>query len=763
MRATRPPRAAPHGGAMSAQSAVPPSAATDVRAGLFARLADWSRRRRRLAILLWLAVLLGVTAAAQGAGSSWRNDFSLPGTDSQAATDLLERHGSAQAGDSVEIVFKDERGVRAAGTEQDVERMLEQVRALPSVVDVRSPYADGGAAVSEGGDIAYATVTLDGKAETVPKADVQEIIDTAQRAGSDALQVELGGEAVRSAEEGGGGAAEGAGMLAALVILVLLFGSLVAAAVPLVTALFAVGTAIGLITLAGHAFTVADFTPPIMMLVGLGVGVDYALLIFYRYRHELIRGADRDGASRIALDAAGRTVFFAGCTVIVALLGLVALGLGSLQGVALAVALTVLVTMAASLVLLPALLSVFGRRIQRHVLRHHEKRAAKGRVEGSRWRALAAAVQRRPLPALVAALVALLALSAPALGMRLGFADAGNDAPSTTSRQAYDLLAEGFGPGFNGPLVVVAQGGAGAGGEGAAAAGERAQERISQLGGVAATTPPLPSEDGEVATVIVYPESAPQDSATADLVHDLRDEVLPPLSAQTGAEYLVGGSTAAAQDFSDTVADRMPLFVTLVVGLSTLLLMVVFRSLWIPLKAAVLNLLSIGAALGVITLVFQEGWFGVQPGPIEAFIPVMIFAIVFGLSMDYEVFLVSRMHEEWGRTKDAAHAVREGLAVTGQVITAAALIMIVVFGAFILSPERMLQQFGLGLAVAILLDALVIRCLIVPAVMQLLGRHAWWLPGPLGRVLPKVALERPEEPAAAAEPERSAQRGAGVR
>ncbi|AUH43617.1 MMPL family transporter [Streptomyces sp. CMB-StM0423] len=747
---------------MSAHRAAPPPTAPDTRPGLFARLADWSRRRRRLAILLWIVVLLGVTAASQGAGSNWRNDFSLPGTDSQAATDLLEKHGSAQAGDSLEIVFKDERGLREAGTEQDVERVLEQVRGLPSVVDVRSPYADGGAAVSEGGDIAYATVTLDGKAETVPKADVKEIIDTAQDARTDALQIELGGEAVRGAEEEGGGGAEGAGMLAALVILVLLFGSLVAAAVPLVTALFAVGTAVGLITLAGHLFTVADFTPPIMMLVGLGVGVDYALLIFYRYRHELIRGADRDSAARIALDAAGRTVFFAGCTVIVALLGLVALGLGSLQGVALSVALTVLVTMAASLVLLPALLAVLGRRIQRHVLKRAEKAKAKGKAEGSRWRALAGAVQRRPLPALVAALVALVALSAPVLGMRLGFADAGNDAPASTSRKAYDLLAEGFGPGFNGPLVVVAQGDAGAGAAGAAEAGKQAQARIAKTDGVAATTPPLPSEDGEVTTVIVFPGSAPQDEATADLVHDLRDDVLPPLAAETGAEYLVGGATAGTQDFSDTVADRMPLFVALVVGLSTLLLMVVFRSLWIPLKAAVLNLLSIGAALGVITLVFQEGWFGVEQGPIEAFIPVMIFAIVFGLSMDYEVFLVSRMHEEWERTKNAGHAVREGLAVTGQVITAAALIMIVVFAAFILSPSRMLQQFGLGLAVAILLDALVIRCLIVPAVMQLLGRHAWWLPGPLARKLPRVALERSEGPVGHEEGERSEQRGVGV-
>ncbi|TDD59603.1 MMPL family transporter, partial [Actinomadura darangshiensis] len=522
--------------------------------------------------------------------------------------------------------------------------------------------------------------------------------------------------------------AEGAGMLAALVILVLLFGSLVAAALPLVTALFAVGGAIGLIALASHAFTVADFTPPIMMLIGLGVGVDYALLIFYRYRHELRDGSDPATATRRALDAAGRTVFFAGCTVIIALLGLIALGLGSLQGVALAVALTVLVTMAASLTLLPALLGVFGGRIQRQVL----KRAAKRRPREGGWRRLASAVQRRPVPALLVAVAALLALSAPALDMRLGFADAGNDAPSSTSRQAYDLLAKGFGPGFDGPLIVVAQGDPG-----------QLHTTLTQTDGIAAATPAFPSKDGAVSAVIAYPTTAPQDAATTDLVHELRDDVLPSLSDRTGVDYLVGGPTAATQDFSDAVSARMPLFVAVVVGLSALLLMVVFRSVLIPVKAALLNLLSISAALGAITLVFQDGRFGAQSGPIEAFIPVMIFAIVFGLSMDYEVFLISRIHEEWEHTRDPSHAVREGLAATGKVITAAAAIMIVVFAAFVLSPDRMLQQFGLGLAVAVLLDALVIRCLIVPAVMQLLGRHAWWLPAGLARRLPKVALERP--------------------
>ncbi|MFF9191954.1 MMPL family transporter [Streptomyces rochei] len=700
------------------------------RPAVFGRLASWSRRHRWGALLLWVAVVAVVTVGSQAAGSAYRNDFSLPGTDSQAAADLLERHGSAQAGDSVQIVLQDPAGL--SGARAEVERTLDRVSALPSVAEVRSPYADA-AAVSADGTIAYATVVLDAKAEEVPGEDVARIVDTARSAAGDGLTVELGGEAVRGAEEGGGGAAEGAGLLAALVILVLLFGSVVAAALPLVTAVFAVGGAVGLIALASHVFTVADFTPPIMMLVGLGVGVDYALLIFYRYRHELVRGTDRDTAARTALDAAGRTVFFAGCTVIIALLGLVALGLGALQGVALAVALTVLVTMAASLTLLPSLLALFGARIQRHVLKRAAKAGAKGTEEGRGWRRLAVAVQRRPLPALLAAAVALLALSAPAAGMRLGFADAGNDPAASTSRKAYDLLAEGFGPGFNGPLIAVSQGD-----EGAATA---LRATLTDTPGIAATTPPLPSSDGAVSTVIAFPTTAPQAEPTADLVHTLRDEVLPGLADRTGATYLIGGPTAAAQDFADSVSSRIPLFVTIVVGLSSILLLLVFRSLWIPVKAAVLNLLSIAAALGVITLVFQHGWFGVQPGPVEAFIPVMVFAIVFGLSMDYEVFLVSRIHEEWERTRDSALAVREGLAATGRVITAAAAIMIVVFAAFVLSPSRMLQQFGLGLATAILLDAALIRCLVVPAVMHLLGDRAWWLPSPLARHLPKVRLE----------------------
>jgi RND superfamily putative drug exporter len=686
-------------------------------------------------VALWVIVLAAVTIAARAAGSDYHNDYSLPGTQSQQALDTLKEHAPGQAGAVVQIVLADPGGIRAPETKQRVTAMLGQVAHLPHVASVHSPYTGPGA-ISGDGTIGYATAMLDRQAEQIPATDVRAIIHTAQDTAGGGLRVELGGDAVRGAEQAPGGTAEGAGLLAALVVLVLLFGSLLAASIPILIAVFAVGSAVGLVIVASHAATVADYTVPLMILVGLGVGIDYALLLFSRYRGELLRGAGRQQAAATALDTAGRTVLFAGSTVIIALFGLVALGLGSLQGVAVAVAVTVLVTMAGALTLLPALLAIMGRRIERAVAR----RARRSRPSGARWAQWTGLGQRRPWPMLLAAAAVLLALSAPVLGMRLGFADAGNDARSTTSRQAYDLLAKGFGPGFNGPLFVVAGGGQ--------RPGVLLHHTLSHTPGVAAVTQPAVSPDGKITTMIAFPAAKPQDAATQDLVSRLRTTVLPPLAHHTGAHILVGGTTAATVDFADAVASRLPLFIAVVIGLSALLLMAVFRSLLIPVKAALLNVLSVGAALGVITLVFQHGVLGgalgIEPGPIEAFVPVMIFAIAFGLSMDYEVFLLSRMHEAWERTHDARAAVGEGMATTGRVVTAAAAIMVVVFASFLLDPSRMLQQFGLGLAVAVFLDALVIRCLMVPAAMSLLGARAWWLPAGIARRLPRLALERPQ-------------------
>ncbi|MFI5691474.1 MMPL family transporter [Kribbella sp. NPDC051586] len=699
------------------------------RPGLLHRVSGWAMRHAGLAVLLWVVVLAAVTAASTVVGASYKNDNSLPGTDSQRVTDIFQAHQPKGDTASVQIVVRADGGLDAEKSR--MASMLAVVRDLPHVASVADPFTAPGS-MSTDRRTAYSTVSLDVAMTDMPVADVRTIIDRAQDFARTGFQIEVGGDLARNAADSSGGASEGAGILAALVILVFLFGSLLAATLPLLTAVFAVGSTVGLLMLASHLFTVPEYTTPVMLLVGLGVGIDYALLIFSRYRHELLKDeTDRATAAIVALDTAGRSVLFAGCTVVIALLGLLALGLGSLQGVALGVTLTVLMTMLAAVTLLPALLTLFGKRIERSVRKHAAKQR---RTPGDGWRKLAALVQRGPWVPLLLGVVALVALSLPALNMRLGFADAGTDDPAKTSRKAYDLLADGFGPGFNGPLVVVS--------EGDRTAAQVLGQTLAADPGIAAVTPPQLTPDGKIATVLAFPKSAPQDAATSDLVQRLRDDTLPKLESQTKATYLVGGATAAADDFAAAVSKRLPIFVLVVVGLSALLLMAVFRSVLIPLKAAVLNLLSIGASLGVITLVFQQGWFGAQAGPIEAFVPVMIFAIVFGLSMDYEVFLVSRIHEEWRRTKDARAAVREGLATTGSVITAAAAIMIVVFGAFLLSPDRMLKQFGLGLATAVLLDALLIRCVIVPAVLRLMGNRAWWLPRWLDRVLPKIALEK---------------------
>lgn len=687
------------------------------------RLSAWSRRHHWTAVVCWVLVLGGITAASAVAGDDYLNDFSLPGTESQELLDRYAEHAPEQEGDSVTVVTQAD-----AGLDTQQAALTELVAALEGqdhVELVQPPSAESGT-VNGDGTLGIVTVVLDGPSGEIPADSARDILDTALSFDTDDLRVEVTGDVIRevAATEAGGGA-EGAGMLAALVILLFLFGSLLAASLPLITAIFAVGTTVGVVALASHVITIPDYTPPILMLVGLGVGIDYALLVFARFRAELVNGASREHAADTALDTAGRAVLFAGATVVIALLGLLTLGLASLEGLALGVTLTVLMTMLASLTLLPCLVTVFGRRLERSVRRHADRAAAKGREPGRRWRAWSDLVARRPVLPLVAAALVLAALAVPALSMHLGLADAGNDHPSTTSRQAYDLVADGFGPGANGPLVVAT--------EGDRAAAEAAYSVLTEHDGVASATPPQATADGELFTSLAFPTTSPQAEETADLVKQLRRD-LP-------GETVVGGPTAATIDFADAVAQRFPLFVAVVVLLSAVLLLLVFGSVAIAVKAAVLNLLSIGAALGVITLVFDEGLAFAQPGPVEAFVPVMIFAIVFGLSMDYEVFLVSRMHEEWRRTGEAATAVREGLARTGGVITAAAGIMIVVFGAFVFSPDRMLQQFGLGLATAVLLDALVIRCLVVPAVLHLLGERAWWAPRGLRRAMPTVRVE----------------------
>jgi RND superfamily putative drug exporter len=720
-------------------SAPTPSPAPE---GLVARLARRVVRRRGLAIGAWVALLVALIALSTATGTHYAETFSLPKTDSQRAYDLLRRDFPGQAGDSDQIVLHARDG-RIADHAAQIEPMLAQVARIPHVSEVSRPV------VSRDGAIAFATVSFDQRANVLPRADAQQLIDTAQAIDSPALQVELGGNAIEQAQEQSFGTAGAIGLLAAIVVLLLTFGSLTAMGMPIITAVLGLGTAIGLIGLLTQVLDVPSVTTELAAMVGLGVGIDYALFIVTRYREAYRHGASVEDAVVTAMDTAGRAVLFAGVTVIIAVLGMCLLGVRFLYGMSIATAVGVLMTMLASLTLLPALMARFGDKLGRFG-RRARRRMADGRPHDRFWTAWAHLIARRPWPALLAGLAIVLTLAVPALSLRLGQSDAGNDVTSTTTRHAYDLLAEGFGPGFNGPLLVVTHLPDGGDAAATSAAVARVSAALRDAPGVASVGPPVVSPNGRTATLQAFPRSAPQDAATTDLVNRLRGETLPPVAREAGATVLIAGSTAIGIDFSRVLADKLPLFIGVVVTLAALLLLVVFRSLVIPLQAAVMNLLSIGASLGVAVAVFQYGWLGdlvgIQPGPIDAFIPVMLFSIVFGLSMDYEVFLISRVHEEWVRRGDASRAVVQGLAKTGRVITAAATIMICVFLAFALNDDRAVKLFGASFAVAVFIDAFVVRSLLLPALLQLLGRRTWWLPEALDRRMPHLAIEPPVLP-----------------
>jgi RND superfamily putative drug exporter len=707
-------------------------------------VARFSISHRRSVLLGWAGVLVVAIVLSGAVGTRYASNFSLPGTDSQRATDLLQRDFPSQAGDVDQIVFHATQGkVSDAAARSRVKPMLERVAKLPHVTGVQSPYAAGeGKAVSRDGTIAFATVTFDKRANDLSKADMQRVIDTAQAARAPGLDVELGGQGIEQAQQPSFGFASAVGLLAAIVVLLVTFGSFVAMGLPIVTALLGLGTGVGLIALGSQVIDMPDFSTELALMIGLGVGIDYALFIVTRFRENLRAGESVDDATVAAMDTAGRAVLFAGATVIIALLGMFALGVNFLYGVAVSSALAVLLTLLASLTVLPALISRFGERLGRR--RERRVRRTRERSVGG-WERWATWVSRHPWTAAVAGLGIMLVLAVPALSMRNGASDAGNDPAGKTTRKAYDLLAQGFGKGFNGPLVVAAE----LPRSGDTAALGQVRDTLSSTAGVASVAPPRVSPSGRTAVFSVYPRSAPEAQATTDLVKQLRNDRLPPLERSTGADVLVGGPTAAQIDVTHVLAGKLPLFIGVVVLLSALLLMVVFRSLVIPLQAAVMNLLSIGAALGVVVAVFQWGWlsslFGVTGGPIDAFIPVMLFAIVFGLSMDYEVFLVSRVHEQWVRRRDPSRAVVAGLASTGRVITAAATIMVCVFLSFVLVDIRPVKMFGLSLASAVFLDAFVVRSLLLPAVLLLLGRVTWALPDWLERRLPHLAVDPPSE------------------
>ncbi|AXE80364.1 MMPL family transporter [Streptomyces atratus] len=713
-----------------------------------AAIARWCIRHRLIAVLIWLFALGGAATAAGFAGSAYSNDYEVPGTESGRAAELLKSGFTHLGGDTDTIVWHTtDSTVRAADVRQTMTRTLHAVEELPGVGAVTGPYgASGAGRISEDGHTAYATITFDRQSDDIPVQQARAVVDTAKAAAGDHLQVELGGSAVALTEAPSVHFSEAIGVVVAAVVLFLAFGSLAASLLPIATALVSVGTAYAGIVLLGHVMTVADFAPMLGMLIGLGVGIDYALFIVTRHRTGLRSGMTVAEAAQNAVATTGRAVVFAGTTVCTALLGMLILRLGFLNGVAIAASLTVVLTVAASVTLLPALLSFIGMRaLSRRERRRLAERGPQPELPtgfAARWSAF---VERHPKLLGACAAVVMLVLALPTFSLHLGTSDQGNNPSSSTTRQAYDLLADGFGPGVNGPLTIAAQ----LDGADDRLAMDGLPDALRATDGVASVGPVTYNNSGSAAFITVVPKSSPQSQETSALVGRLRTDVLPQAEANTSLRVHVGGVTAGYDDFARIIIGKLPLFIGVVIGLGCLLLLLAFRSIGIPLKAAAMNVAAVASSFGVVVAIFQWGWgselLGLgSSGPIEPFLPVIMVSVLFGLSMDYQVFLVGRMHEEWLKTGDNRRAVRVGLAETSRVINSAAVIMIAVFLAFVLSGDRVIAMFGIALAAAVALDAFVLRTLLVPALMHLLGGANWWLPRRLDRRLPRISIEPPE-------------------
>jgi RND superfamily putative drug exporter len=682
----------------------------------------------------WVLVALAVFAVNSSVGGDTSDDWSIPGTEAQRGIDLLEERFPTQGGVSGQVVFADPDGdITDPAARAAIDDTLTELAGGPNVLAVTDPFDPAMTAVSEDGHVAFATVRY--SIDPPGKAEGEAALDAIEIARDAGLQAELSRNVVSGAEEVE--SSEMIGLAVAVIVLLVAFGSVIAAGIPIGTALFGIMIGMGLIgVLAGFA-DVPTISPMLATMIGLGVGIDYALFVVTRHRAFLHEGRDPVDSAALANATSGSAVLFAGTTVVVALVGLWIAGIPSIAVMGAASALTVAVAMAAAVTLLPAFLGLAGTRIDKlHIGRRRNENVTAHETMAGRW---ADHVGRHPWRFALGSFAVLATLAVPVLAMRTGVADDGTAATDTTYRKAYDLLADGFGPGFNGPLTVVLEG---------ADAGTAAELRdaIATTDGVAFVTPPLTNDAGDTAVLTAFPLNSPQDEATTALVHTLRDDVLPAGLDGTGAESYVTGQTAAYIDISEKLSSRLPFFLAAVVGLSFLLLMSVFRSLLVPLKAAVMNLLSIGAAYGVVVAVFQWGWgnelIGVDTTvPISPFLPMIMFAILFGLSMDYEVFLLSRIREEYVRSRDSHQSVVDGLAATARVITSAALIMISVFAAFLLSPQVEVKMFAVGLAVAVLIDATLVRMVLVPATMALMGDANWWLPRWLDRLLPELDVE----------------------
>ena len=755
---------------------------------MFARLGTWCHDRRRLVLGLWVAVFL-IGGAAQGAGNAYRDEFNMPDVESRTGFDVLDEHfGGAGTGITGTIVYSAEQGVDDPEVREAMQQLFDETAELPDVDRVISPYTpEGERQISSEGDfagrIAYAEVELPDDIEWTRAGEIRDaILEAAPDV--EGLRIEMGGFIFAEFEEP---SSEILGVAFAIVILVLAFGSVLAMGLPIGTALLGIGIGTSVLVALSHVFTVPEMASFIGIMIGLGVGIDYALLIVTRYREQRHAGHTVREATAIAVDTAGRSVLFAGTTVVISLLGMLLIGVTFVSGLALGAAMVVAITVAASLTLLPALIGFAGDNVERTRWRglvaagctaiglagvglkfgglavagcvlaglvllagsflrpltnDVPRRPPKPRRETAAFR-WSRVIQHHPWTAALVGAGALVLLALPVFSLRLGTSDESNYPDDTSTKQAYDMLVAGFGVGFNGPLTLAAELPAGTDVDDL----EAVTAAVAGDPGVAFASPPVLNDEADPTAALwqVVPTTGPQDAATNELVERLRDDVLPPVEGEAGIDVSITGMVATNIDFSDYLESRMVWFFTAVLALSFVLLMVVFRSVLVPLKAVVMNLLSIGAAYGIAVALFQWGWLsditGVQPAPIEPWAPMMLFAIVFGLSMDYEVFLLSRVREEWTRNGDSRTSVADGLAATAKVITAAAAIMVFVFGSFILENDRVMKLMGTGLAAAILLDATIVRMLLVPATMELLGDRNWWLPRWLDRILPTLDVE----------------------
>ncbi|MFJ7295919.1 MMPL family transporter [Streptomyces collinus] len=726
-----------------------------VRGGVLRRLGEWCARHFVVVIIAWLVALVALQVVSREFGGEYSDNFSLPQAQAQKGLDVLKAHDPQAGGYSSQIVMRDDQQALTSLSSQ-MSTTIADLEKLPHVLSAQNPLSapatpsgqQNVGPLSDDKKTAYITVRFDVQPSTLGD-DYLNGVDTAvQPLRSAGAEVEYGGplgELARPAADDR--VSELIGFGVAVIVLLVGFGSVIAAVVPLLSALISVVGGLAILGLLAAAFTFATVSPTLATMIGLGVGIDYALFMLTRHRQNLIDGMDPVRAAGQAASTSGHAVLVSGCTVIIALAGLSASGVSFISLLGVAAAVTVVSAVVGALTLVPALLGFIGRHIDRFHVRPPvaETEAGAGDTPQGTWHRYAQRVERRPLWFLSAGVAVVVVLAIPLFSIQLGHIGDGADPTSFTDRRAYDLMADAFGPGSNGPLTVVVDQTNVPQSQRSGLA-SKAQQSLDKVQGAAVVTPLTPTQDGDLLVGTVYSTKSPQNATTTDLTNRLVDDTLPDVVQGTDAKGYVTGTTATQVDFRDIVASQLPVIIAVVVGLAFLIILAVFRGLLVAVKAAVLNVLSIAASYGVVVAVFQWGWGGPALGvhgkvPIESYVPMMMFAIVFGLSMDYEIFLLSRVHEAWLRTGDAEGSVAHALEITARVITCAALIMVSVFAAFIVSDNIVVKMLGLGLAVSVLIDATVVRLLMVPAVMTLLGRHAWWMPRWLDRVVPHIDAE----------------------